>query len=51
MEASYVIVRLIQTFSKFEYDPAMPMPRVGEERQDVTLVLASADGCRVRATI
>ncbi|KAH8596265.1 putative cytochrome P450 alkane hydroxylase [Bisporella sp. PMI_857] len=50
LESSYVIVRLLQTFSKLEYDPARPMPEVGEERQEVTLVLQSADGCYVRAS-
>ncbi len=48
MEASYTIVRLLQTFEEFEYNPEHDMVRVGEERQDVTLVLASADGCHIR---
>ncbi|KAM3086831.1 hypothetical protein ACMFMG_000954 [Clarireedia jacksonii] len=50
LEASYLIVRLLQTFSTFECDPSWPIPEVGEERQDVTLVLASADGCHVRVS-
>jgi hypothetical protein len=48
VEASYTIVRLLQTFKDFEYDPDQEMAKVGEERQDVTLVLASADGCHIR---
>jgi hypothetical protein len=49
LEASYAITRLLQTFADFEYDPAQEMPAVGEERQDVTLVLSSGDGCWIRA--
>lgn len=48
VEASYTIVRLLQTFRDVEYDPDQEMTKVGEERQDVTLVLASADGCHIR---
>ena len=44
-----MIIRLLQTFTDFEYDPAREMPAVGQERQDVTLVLASGDGCWIRA--
>lgn len=49
LESSYVIIRLLQDFSDFEYDPAKEMPAVGQEKQDVTLVLSSGDGCWVRA--
>jgi cytochrome P450 len=49
LETSYVIVRLLQTFREFEHDPAHEMAEVGQERQDVTLVLASSDGCHIRA--
>ncbi|KAH7348667.1 n-alkane-inducible cytochrome P450 [Rhexocercosporidium sp. MPI-PUGE-AT-0058] len=45
LESSYVVVRLLQEFRSFECDPARPMPAPGQERQDVTLVLASGDGC------
>ncbi|MCJ1366418.1 hypothetical protein MMC16_005546 [Acarospora aff. strigata] len=48
LEASYVIVRLLQTFKDFEHDPMREIVEVGQERQDVTLVLASADGCHIR---
>lgn len=50
LESSYAIVRLLQTFSSFEYDGEEPMPEVGDERQEVTLVLQCADGCRIRAS-
>jgi hypothetical protein len=49
VEASYTIVRLLQTFRDFEYDPDQEMAEVGEEHQDVTLVLAPSDGCHIRA--
>jgi hypothetical protein len=48
VEASYTIVRLLQTFREFEYDPHQKMVKVGDERQDVTLVLAPVDGCHIR---
>jgi cytochrome P450 len=48
LEASYTIVRLLQAFETFEYDPECEMVEVGEERQDVTLVLAPTDGCHIR---
>lgn len=49
LEASYAIIRLLQTFRDFEYDPAKEMPAVWEERHDLTLVLASGEGCWIRA--
>jgi cytochrome P450 len=48
LEASYTIVRLLQSFREFEYDPEQELVEVGEERQDVTLVLSSHDGCHIR---
>ncbi|KAL2062429.1 hypothetical protein VTL71DRAFT_6695 [Oculimacula yallundae] len=49
LESSYLIVRLLQEFHSFEPDPTRPMPTVAQEKQDVTLVLASGDGCWIRA--
>jgi hypothetical protein len=49
LEASYTIVRLLQTFREFEYDPEQELVEVGDERQDVTLVLSSHDGCHILA--
>jgi hypothetical protein len=48
VEVSYTIVRLLQTFKDFKYDPDQDIAKIGEERQDATLVLASADGCHIR---
>ena len=48
LEASYVVVRLLQTFRDFEYGPEQEVIEVGKERQDVTLILCSADGCKIR---
>ena len=48
LEASYVIVRLLQTFKDFEFGPGQEIPTPGKERQDVTLILCSADGCKLR---
>ncbi|KAH0553028.1 hypothetical protein GP486_006779 [Trichoglossum hirsutum] len=48
MEVSYTIVRLLQAFSLIEL-PADERPEpIGTERQRLTLVLSSADGCRVK---
>lgn len=46
MEVSYTVVRLLQTF----LDIRLPRGKIvepGTERQRLTLVLSSADGCRV----
>lgn len=48
VEASYTIVRLLQIFKDFEYDPDQEIAEVGQEPQDVTLVLAPTDGCHIR---
>jgi hypothetical protein len=48
LEVSYVIVRLLQSFKEFDYSSAQQIVDLGKEKQDVTLVLASADGCRIR---
>jgi hypothetical protein len=43
-------VRILQKFQSFELDPRDKETPVGAENQEVTLVVASTDGCRVRAT-
>ncbi len=48
MEISYTVVRLLQTFGVVELPEGEVVEPVGTERQKLTLVLASADGCRVR---
>lgn len=48
MEVSYTIVRLLQTFGVMELPRGETVKPVGSERQTLTLVLSSADGCRVK---
>ena len=49
LEAGYVTVRVLQRFQRLELDPRdMGIP-VGAEKHEVTLVLASRDGCRIKA--
>jgi hypothetical protein len=47
MEISYTIIQLLQTFSKIELPKGVAIEPVGTEKQLLTLVLASADGCKV----
>ncbi|OAL31804.1 hypothetical protein AYO22_00674 [Fonsecaea multimorphosa] len=50
LEAGYVTVRIVQKFRTLELDPRDSGIAMGTEKQEVTLVLASQDGCRVKAT-
>jgi cytochrome P450 len=47
MEASYGIVRVIQAFPSIRLPPDEAWQEPGSERQALTLVLTSADGCKV----
>ncbi|KAK5662661.1 hypothetical protein OQA88_8577 [Cercophora sp. LCS_1] len=47
MEVSYTVVRLLQTFTSITLPKGEVIEPVGTERQVLTLVLSSADGCRV----
>ena len=47
MEVSYTIVRLLQDFTTIRLPSGEKNEPVGTERQRLTLVLSSADGCRV----
>ena len=47
LEAGYLVVRLLQRFPTLHLPADERMQEVGEERQKLTLVLSSADGCRV----
>jgi hypothetical protein len=47
LEAGFVITRVLQKFRSFELDPKDRNTAVSAEKQEVTLVLASTDGCRV----
>lgn len=48
MEVSYTIVCLLQTFGVVELPGGEAVEPVGSERQTLSLVLSSADGCRVK---
>jgi cytochrome P450 len=48
MEISYSIVRLFQASSLIALPEGEKVEHVGAERQRLTLVLSSADGCRVK---
>jgi cytochrome P450 len=47
MQISYTIVRLLQEFQVMRLPDGEHVEPVGTERQRLTLVLSSADGCRV----
>ena len=47
MQISYTMIRLIETFKTIEMPKGEKIEPVGTERQLLTLVLSSADGCRV----
>jgi hypothetical protein len=49
LEAGFVVVRILQKFQSLELDPRDKDVAVGAENQEVTLVVASTDGCRVKA--
>lgn len=47
MEASYGIARIIQAFPDIRLPPDHVWEEPGTEKHALTLVLASADGCKV----
>ncbi|KAK4220949.1 cytochrome P450 alkane hydroxylase [Podospora fimiseda] len=47
LEVSYTVARMVQVFSKIEVPPGEVLVAVGEEKQNLTLVVSSADGCWV----
>ncbi|KAL3480618.1 cytochrome P450 [Aspergillus californicus] len=47
MEISYTVVRLLQTFPSISLPGGEIVEPVGSEKQRLTLVLSSLDGCRV----
>lgn len=51
MEVSYTIVRILQTFSQIKLPVGEPNEPVGSERQRLTLVLLSAEGCKVEVRV
>ena len=48
MEASCAVVRILQTFPKIRLPPEHAVVPTGQERQNLTIVVSSADGCKVR---
>lgn len=47
MEASCAIVRILQTFPNIRLPPGHPVEPTGQEKQRITIVVSSADGCKV----
>lgn len=47
MEIAYTVIRLLQTFPSIKLPQGETIEPVGTEKQTLTLVLSSADGCRV----
>jgi hypothetical protein len=47
VEAAYVVVRLLQTFSTIKLPEGELVELVGVEKQVTTLVVSIKDGCRV----
>ena len=48
MEASCGIVRIIQTFPNLRLPPGYSREPTGQEKQALTIVISSADGCKVQ---
>lgn len=46
-EASYGIVRVLQTFPNIRLPPQEAQEPTGQEKQSLTIVVSSAEGCRV----
>ncbi|KAJ5685212.1 hypothetical protein N7536_007831 [Penicillium majusculum] len=46
-EASHAIIRIIQTFPGLRLPPETPILPPGEEKQALTIVVMSAEGCKV----
>lgn len=47
MEASCAIIRLLQKFPQIRLPTEHPMVMTGQEKQELTVFLKSADGCKV----
>jgi cytochrome P450 len=48
MQISYTVVRLLQTFKEIKLPTGEIVEKIGAERQQLTLVLSCAEGCRVQ---
>lgn len=47
MEASYAIIRILQTFPNLRLPPDETREPTGQEKQLLTIVISSAEGCKV----
>ena len=47
MEASYAIVCILRRFPKLGLPLSYPVVSVGQEKQELTVFLKSAEGCKV----
>lgn len=47
MEIAYTVVRIVQAFPTIEVPSSEPDIEIGREKQLLTLIVASADGCVV----
>ena len=46
-EASYLIIRILQEFPNIRLPPGYPVVATGQEKQELTVFLKSAEGCKV----
>lgn len=46
-ESSYAIIRLIQDYPDLQLPPGITPDPVGQEKQSLTIVVSSAEGCKV----
>lgn len=47
MEASYALVRVLQAFPDIKLAPEIIPVKTGQEKQEVTIVVSSAEGCKI----
>ena len=47
LEVAYTVARVVQVFPRIEVSPGEPAADLGREKQTLTLVVSSAEGCRV----
>lgn len=48
MEASYAVIRIVQSFPDLALPVDEKVEAVGAERQQLTMVISPADGCRIQ---
>jgi len=46
-EAGYAVARILQRFPSIELPENEVVKKTGKERQTITIVLSSSDGCKV----